>query len=450
MRFRDRILMAAGWTVGAYGIEMAIRLLSTLIMTRLLFPEAYGQIAVSSSLLIGLALISDFGVHVVIQRSPKGEDDNFLRSAWTFQFVRGIGLWIILACICGLVATPAIQALLKADSVFANPQFSLITTVLGLGLVFAGFESTALQLSARRLNQRPVFFVSLISQSCSVIVMIAWALLAPSVWALVGGSIAAAATRVILSHSIVPGPTMYPRWDRDHVREIVLFGRWLAVSSVGTFISGQSDQIILGLLLPGSSLGIYSISKLLVEAPLGVFNRLSASLIVPTLREVLQKQPTQIKSKYYQLRMPFDIFVPSIGGFLLSTGSLIVSALYDSRYSQAGIVLQILAMSLLTYPSLLFGSVFATAGEPKIAGVTSVLQAVSLIACLTVGYTLGGFIGAIWGIAAHKFLPSGVILVLASRRQWLSVAKELRCLLCFLLGIGLGQLAQAIAASINI
>ena len=47
MRLRNRILNAGAWTVGSYAVELVTRLLSNLIMTRLLFPEAFGLVAAS-------------------------------------------------------------------------------------------------------------------------------------------------------------------------------------------------------------------------------------------------------------------------------------------------------------------------------------------------------------------------------------------------------------------
>ena len=71
MNLRTRLLRAGAWTAGAYSIESATRLISNLILTRLLFPEAFGLVAASTSLLVGLNLISDFGIRAVVIQSSK-------------------------------------------------------------------------------------------------------------------------------------------------------------------------------------------------------------------------------------------------------------------------------------------------------------------------------------------------------------------------------------------
>ena len=95
MKLRQRILNAGAWTLGSYAIELVIQVLSNLIMTRLLFPEAFGLVAASSTLLIGLSLVSDLGIRIVIIQSAHGADAISCVGVG-FPIVRGIALWLIL------------------------------------------------------------------------------------------------------------------------------------------------------------------------------------------------------------------------------------------------------------------------------------------------------------------------------------------------------------------
>src|SRR6185437_16640172 len=116
----------------------------------------------------------------VIQ-SALGEDDDFLRSAWAFQLVRGIVLFLILLAICALISLPLLRGALSPGSVFANPVFPSLTLLLGLSLVLHGLESTAVALNVRRLNYRPLVLLDLAGKLISVPVMIAFAIISPSV-----------------------------------------------------------------------------------------------------------------------------------------------------------------------------------------------------------------------------------------------------------------------------
>ena len=69
-------------------------LASNLILTRLLFPEAFGLMALGSVVLVGLQMFSDAGIGPSIAQSPRGDDPEFLDTAWTAQVLRGVILWL--------------------------------------------------------------------------------------------------------------------------------------------------------------------------------------------------------------------------------------------------------------------------------------------------------------------------------------------------------------------
>ena len=55
--------------------------------------------------------------------------------------------------------------------------------------------------------------------------MIAWAYAFPSVWSMVAGSLLGSLLRALLSHVTIPGPRMGLRWQNEHIKEIVAFGK---------------------------------------------------------------------------------------------------------------------------------------------------------------------------------------------------------------------------------
>ena len=425
--------------LGAYGSELSIRLLSNLILTRLLFPEAFGVIAAASSLVFGLTLVTDFGTHVIIIQSARGDQVAFLRSAWVFQFCRGFVSWIVLAALCALISVPAIRALLPPASVFADHSFPLIAASMGFIIVLDGARSMSIPLNQRLLNYRPIVVANLTARALSLPIMIFWAWNAPSVWALVGGALATSLFDLILSHTFIPGPWMSLRWEKDHFQEIVRFGRWIAVSSFGTFISQQFDVILLGVLMPSSSLGLYSIAKLFVSTGEGLFDRFNSSLALPIFGEVIRKDPSNLRDRYYRFRLPIEIAAGVFSGGLFAIGNFMINFLYDSRYTQAGSMLQILALGTAVYPSLIIRNAFTAAGDAHISAFVSILQAASLVVCVSVGFFVYGPLGAIGGVASHRVIPSMVLLVLARQRNWIGILRELRIVPAFIVGVLVGH-----------
>ena len=436
--------------LGAHGVDLCVRLLSNVILTRLLFPEVFGTVAAAWALIAGLVLISDFGIRPVIIQSPRGDETAFLQSAWVFQLVRGFAIWAILLALCVLISIPAVQGLLPAGTAFAGPLFPLVMAASGFSVALSGAESAAIPLNARRLNFRPLVTVDFVSKVVSLPIIFIWAWLSPSVWALVGGGLVASILRVILSHTIVPGPRMALRWERAHFDEIVHFGKWIAVSSFATFVSQQSDIIVLGLLVPSSSLGIYSIAKVLVGAAEGLLDRINNSLALPVLGEVIRRDSRELRDRYYRFRLPIELGATLVSGFLFTTGIFIVNFLYDPRYAQAGPMLQILSVGLAIYPFLIIRSAFAATGETHIFAGISIRQAFSLLFFVAIGFLVCGPLGGVAGVATYRVVPAVATIVIARQRRWIGVWQELRILPVFVVGVLVGKAALFVAALLGV
>jgi O-antigen/teichoic acid export membrane protein len=449
-RLRNRIFAASAWNLVSFGAGFFVRILSNLILTRLLFPEAFGAIAAATALIVGLALISDFGVRAVIVQSPRGGQDSFLRSAWVFQLWRGVAVWIVLAALCALISASPIRDLLPTASVFADRTLPLVTASLGLIVVFGGAESTAVSLQVRHINYKQLVWLELISKILSLPIIIIWAWLAPSVWALVAGIVASSFIRMVLTHVWVPGPRMSLNWEKDHFQEIVRFGRWIVVSSFATFIGAQCDVILLGILVPGSVLGLYSIAKMLAGTGEGIVDSLTGTLALPIFGEVIRKDPGNLRNRYYRFRLPIDLTAGILSGGLFAAGSFIVSFLYDARYEQAGFMLQVLALGTASYPFSIIANAFTATGNTHLSALASVVKAVSLIACMVLGYFSFGTLGAIGGVAFHRVIPSVVIMFLAHQRNWIGIWPELRIIPSFVVGVLIGKGCVLIANALGI
>jgi Na+-driven multidrug efflux pump len=99
------------------------------------------------------------------------------------------------------------------------------------------------------------------------------------------------------------------------------------------------------------------------------------------------------------------------------------------------IMLQIFALGAVTYPAMVIGSAFTATGDSYISAIVSIVDAVSMVAFLAIGFLIDGLFGAVASIALHRFVPSTVILVLAKRRDWVWLRHEFRVIIAFTAGI---------------
>ena len=191
---RAKAIRGSVWTILGYGTGQVLRLGSNLILTRLLFPEAFGLMALVNVFMQGLAMFSDVGIGPSIIQNKRGDDPVFLNTAWTIQVVRGVALWIV-SC---LIAWPVAK-------LYGQPMLFQLLPVAGLTALIAGFNSTSLFTCNRNLALGRLTILDFVTQVISISVMCFWAWLFPSVWALVGGGLTGAFIKMILSHTTLPG-----------------------------------------------------------------------------------------------------------------------------------------------------------------------------------------------------------------------------------------------------
>lgn len=122
----------AVWTIASYGLSQVLRLGSNLILTRLLVPEMFGLMSLVYVFITALHLFSDLGIGTSLIQNKRGEEPDFLNTAWTLQVCRGVILWF-----CTLLLAWPIAHL------YQQPQFLWLIPVVGLGTVISGFNSTS-------------------------------------------------------------------------------------------------------------------------------------------------------------------------------------------------------------------------------------------------------------------------------------------------------------------
>src|SRR4051794_18780341 len=92
------------WTVGAFGASFSMRLLSNVILSRLLSPSVFGVIVLVNTVRYGIELLTDVGIEQNIVHHRHGLEPKFFNTAWTLQIARGAALTLLF-----LVLTPILS-----------------------------------------------------------------------------------------------------------------------------------------------------------------------------------------------------------------------------------------------------------------------------------------------------------------------------------------------------
>jgi O-antigen/teichoic acid export membrane protein len=371
--------------------EYSIRLASNLVLTRLLFPEAFGVMALVNSLMVGLAMFSDIGLATSVVQSPRGDDPRFLRTAWTLQVLRGVLLWLVAVALAGPMADFYGQAVLRE-----------LIPVTGLTALISGFNSIALIRMQRHLELGRLAAIELTAQALSVALTVAWAFAVPSVWALVGGAVVGSLLKLILSHVLARGERSHFAWEAKSTRDILEFGKWIFLSTILAFLAGQADRLLLGKLFSVATLGVYGIALVLASLPIQVVFSVGNYVLLPGFSRQAE-DPTALSSSYRSLQLPVLILggLPVAG--LVACGPELIEVLYDPRYAEAGWMLQLLAVGVwLQMPQALSVNVLLAVGAPRWLAIGNAMKLVGMLLLAPGGYELFGVPGAIGGLAAAE------------------------------------------------
>ncbi|MCB1076187.1 MAG: oligosaccharide flippase family protein [Verrucomicrobiae bacterium] len=390
-----RSLLMNGLNVGG---SQLIRLAGNLILTRLLFPEVFGLMALVSVFLIGLEMFSDFGVGASVVQRRSEPDTAFLQTAWTIQAFRGIVLW--------LAASVAAWPL---SAWYGEPRLAWVLPVAALNLAVCGFKSPAIHLCARHLRHGALTKLDLVCAVTGLCVSIVLAASFRSVWSLVGGGIVASLLSLILSWRLPDQVPIRFRWSRESRRELAAFGRWIFVATVFTFLAGHGDRLLLGKFLTLSELGIYTVAFFFAQSVTSFVMGLSYRTLFPIFSRLEPGDATLGRCRMVLLG---GALLP-LGGFLIGGPSLI-EWLYDDRYLAAGSLLQWLALGASAATLRVMAEpVLLARGDSFSRMILGICEALLVLGSGTIGGSLGGFGGFVVGYVVGQFLtlvPAALLL----------------------------------------
>ena len=444
---KTRVFRAATWLVAGNLSAQVLRLASSLALTRLLLPEAFGLMAAINTLYFGLLMFSDLGIWQSVVRSPRGHDPRFLGTAWLVQMLRGgvlAGLILLLALSIWLAAG---QGWFAEGTVYADPRLPPMMAVLALCAVIQGMESMQLACAQRELMGRQIVRLELLTQLATILFTVLAAWLTGSVWALVLGTVIATATKTALSYVLIPGKRVRPGWDAESAREIVGFGKWIFVSSIIGFLAAHGEKLILGASLGVATFGVFSIASNLLAAIAGVYSTLNGRVIFSSLSMALRDRDHATMVRVYtRVQQLADLFLGGVSGVLLFAGHRLVEGLYDPRYGAAGWMLQLLGLGLLAMRHQVLEQLMFALGRPGWVSANNALRALSLVVCIPLGFALAGERGAIWGVVVSQFASWPLSLRFKHEQGLLNWATEKGWLPALVAGMALGYLAdQSIA-----
>ena len=406
------IVVRLGWMTVSYGTVQLLRLASNVILARLLAPPIFGIMALVNSIRTGVELLSDAGIMQNIISSPRGDDALFYDTAWTLQTIRGL----VLASLCMVLAVPI-------SRFFGYRELAAILPVASLFFIFTGFDSTARPLVQKKLQVARLAIFDVALGVISLVAHVALALITPTVWALVLGSVVTGAATLVGSFLFLPGLRHRFIMDPASARQLISFGRWVFLSSIVYFFAMNFDRLYFAKQITLSQLGVYGIARSLADMISLFVGRASSFVLYPTVAAA-GLAPTELRQRLLYGRRTLLLGAGVALGAFLAVSDIIVRLLYDVRYIEAAQILPILCTGVWfgiltsTNDSILLGL-----AKPVYPALSNLAKLIAYAVGVPLAFYLYGFMAAVAVISLGE-LVKYVALWLLSHKEHMHFGRD--------------------------
>jgi len=282
MDLRTHAIKATGWIVFTRLFTQGLSWGVTILLARLLTPVDYGLFGMALTVISFLEVIQQFGLGAaIVQRQ------NLSRPQLNTIF------WAVVAT-SSLVATAAWVSAVPVAAFYREERLVGIVRALATVLLLAAIGVVPFSLLTKEIDFRRRSWAESTAVVSATIVSLALAWEGHGVWALVWGGVTKAAVSNIALLVLcrwLPGITI--SWDG--MRHVFQFGLNVAGSTLLRELSTMADSVIIGRVLGGQALGLYTMALSISMNPLHklstvVVNQLSFPIFSKVQTDIVQLQ----------------------------------------------------------------------------------------------------------------------------------------------------------------
>jgi O-antigen/teichoic acid export membrane protein len=388
------------WTFSGTGVQVGVQILAIAALGRLLTPEEFGLMGAATVIIGCSQIVSQVGVGpAIIQRREL--EPVHIRVAVTLSGVLGLLLgaivWFGAAEIAAFYRMRELEPVLRAIA-FLFPM--------------DGLNTVAKAILTRELRFRLYIALDVAAYVLGyalVGVVMAW--MGYGVWALVWANLMQLGVRLVLMyfatrHSLVPSLN----WRA--ARQLLRFGFGHSMAQVGTLLSQQGDNLIVGRWLGPAALGIYGRAYNLMVMPAHAFGRIINRVLFPVMSQV-QDDPARLANGYERsLAIVAFISLP-LSAYLWVAAPEFIGLVLGPRWGDVVLPFRLFSISLLFRMSTKISDACTkAAGEVYLRAILQYVYAALVV--------VGALIGQRWGVGGVAVAVSIAMAITWQNMAWLA------------------------------
>ncbi len=393
MTLKQQTISGIKWTSGSGLIVAGLLLVQNIILSHFLSHADFGIIALLQVIVGFINIFIDMGVsNAVIYKQEISHSQ--LSSLYWMNVASGILFFVIVATV-----SPAIAWF------YEKPELQPYIVMMSFSFIITSISRQYRVLLQKRLRFDLIAKLEIIATCMSFVVCIAVAYFGFGVLSIVIGTLLNNFIQAFFLFIIgikIHKPSL--KYKRKELKELLSFGRFQMGEKILNYFFTQLDTILIGKLLSVEILGVYSIAKTLVLAPVQLINPIITKVTFPVMSKI-QNDDATLKRIYYKTLSYLSAINFPIYIVMILLAQPIILMLYGQQWIEATYILQILSITfLIRSVGNPVGSLLLAKGRADL-GFYWVLSLLAVIpVCI--------FFGSLWGIneVCYTLLALQIIL----------------------------------------
>jgi O-antigen/teichoic acid export membrane protein len=325
---------------------------------------------------------TEVGIKPAVIQNERGNNPQFLNSAWWISFGRGIILYSL-----SFFLIPSIAIF------YNNPDLTDYMRIAFLSILFRSLFSVKAYSELKSLHYNKWVIIYHGGSFIGILTTIVLVYITRDVWGLIIGYTIENLARLLLSFILCP---FRPNFNflKDDIKSIIRYARGMLGIPILTFIFMRADIFTIGKLYSDFELGLYSMAVSLSTIPVRLISNLISQVLMPAFSS-MQNDLKRINTTLLKITKMISIVVIPFLIFIFFYGKDVLHVIYGEVYSAVAIPYAIISSTaiirLLTIPIV---GIYLAIGQPEIHRFITIIR-VLVVLCLIYPATLFfGLIGA--------------------------------------------------------
>jgi O-antigen/teichoic acid export membrane protein len=405
---RQKAITSLLWDYSGQVMNMGISLITAVVLSRLLEPEAFGLIGMVTIFTTLAYMLTNFGFGSALIQSQE-VDKSDLSTVFFFNIVLGLVLTVILFFLAPLIS-----------AFFSEPYLVHVTRFMSFTFLVTSFNIIPITLLSKDINYKSLMLTETVAALSGGVMGITLAMHDFGVWSIAFQLLTMNVIKTsLLWNKVRWWPNM--EFNFGSLKKLFRYGSQIFGSqAIATFFA-QLDNLIIGKLFSAGVLGYYTRGKRFQEMPV---QSLSNALRVyfPILSR-MQDDPARMRAAILKsTRITAQLVLPVMAGLIILAEPM-VRVLLTDKWLPSVIYIQLLSIVGIAGPlsSLYLNVVRATGRVDILLKLEFVKQLIGLTA-MVVGVLMGGVIGLVVGRVISGYINFSLNIHYCGREIGISIA----------------------------